>query len=245
LGKHGSSNGGGNGVKLPTSPGWMVTYGDFMTLLLTFFVLLLSYSTIQEEEFKRALASFQEALGMLPHERSLIQFERVPALRARPAIPPREVLRRIRNAIYSAGLKGQMKVARDKEGIRITIKSPILFDSGKADLRPGALPVLDELILILQQNPNVVVVEGHTDNVPIHTAEFPSNWELSTARAISVSRYMFEKGNMDPKRFNVAGYSEYHPIEPNVTPEGRQENRRVEILLKSIEDAEEAEEGET
>jgi len=164
LGKHGSGNGGGNGVKPPTSPGWMVTYGDFMTLLLTFFVLLLSYSTIQEEEFKRALASFQEALGMLPHERSLIQFERVPTLRASPPIPPREVIRRIRNAIYSAGLKGQMKVARDREGIRITIKSPILFDSGKADLRPGAFPVLDELILILQQNPNVVVVEALIGN---------------------------------------------------------------------------------
>lgn len=223
----------------------MVSYGDIMTLLLTFFVLLLSYSTIQEEEFRQALSSFQEALGVLPQERSLIHFEQVPSVRARPPIPPREAIKRIRNAIYSAGLKGQIKVERDREGIRVTIKSPIMFDSGKADLRSGALPVLDELVKILIESPNAVVVEGHTDRVPIHTQQFPSNWELSTARAISVARYMFETGNMNPKRFNVAGYSEYHPVETNETQEGRQENRRVEILLKNIGLTEQAEEGES
>lgn len=245
MARRGNGNGGGNGVDPPSSPGWMTTYGDIMTLLLTFFVLLISYSTVKEEDFKRALASFQEALGMLPHERSLIRFEDIPAIRTMPPIPPKEVIRRIRNAIYAAGLKGQMSVTRDKEGIRITIRSPILFDSGKADLRPDALPVLDELTTILRQNPDTVVVEGHTDNVPIHTSRFPSNWELSTARAISVAKYLFEKGNMNPARFNVAGYGEYHPIEPNDTPGGRSVNRRVEILLKSIERTEEAKEGET
>jgi len=246
LGKHGGRNNNGSGVDIPSSPGWMVTYGDIMTLLLTFFVLLMSYSTIQEEDFKRALASFQEALGMLPYERTLIQFEKVPSVRASPSIPPREIIRRMRNAIYSAGMKGQMKVARDKEGIRITIRSPILFDSGKADLMPKAAPVLDELITILRESPNTVVVEGHTDNVPIHNERFPSNWELSTARAISVARHLFERGGFEPARFTVAGYGEYHPLEPNDTAEGRQENRRVEILLKHVEaEPVESVEGET
>ncbi len=182
---------------------------------------------------------------MLPYEASLIHFEDVPGVRLAPSIPSKEVMRRLRNAIYAAGLKSDMKVTRDREGIRITIRSPILFDSGKADLNPEALPVLDELITILEQNPDTIVVEGHTDNVPISSVEFPSNWELSTARAISVARYLFEKGNMDPKRFNVAGYGEHHPVKTNETPDGRQENRRVEILLKSIERAEKEEEGET
>jgi len=245
LARYANGNGGAKRVEAPKSPGWMVTYGDIMTLLLTFFVLLLSYSTIQEEDFKRAMASFQEALGVLPYERALIRFEDIPAVRLSPSIPPKEVIRRLRNAIYAAGLKSDMKVTRDREGIRITIRSPILFGSGKADLNPGALPVLDELITILKQNPDTVVVEGHTDNVPISTVQFPSNWELSTARAISVARYLFERGNMDPKRFNVAGYGEHHPVKTNETPDGRQENRRVEILLKSIERTEKEEEGET
>jgi len=221
--------------ELPTSPGWMLTYGDIMTLLLTFFVLLISYSTIQEEAFKKSLESFRAALSILSYEGSVIQFEKVPAVKYMPAIAPKEIMRRLRQAIYSGGLKEQMKVSRDREGIRITIKSPVLFDSGKADLRTDAAPVLKELVAILADSPNRVVVEGHTDNVPIHNEQFPSNWELSTARAISVARFLFETGSFDPARFTVAGYGEYHPVESNDTPEGRQENRRVEILLKNLE----------
>jgi chemotaxis protein MotB len=212
----------------------MTTYGDIMTLLLTFFVLLISYSTIEEDNFRRSLASFQEALGLMPYERSVIYFEEPPTVRSNPAIPAHEIIRRLRNAIYAEGYKGEIKVERDKEGVRITIKSPLLFDSGKADLRSEAMPVLDELVAILEESPNFVVVEGHTDNVPINTVEFPSNWELSTARAISVMRRLRERGEFDSERFAVAGYGEYHPVEPNNTPQGRRENRRVEILLKDV-----------
>jgi len=234
LSRYGTNNGGnGKGVKPPTSPGWMVTYGDIMTLLLTFFVLLISYSTIKEEAFRRALSSFQEALGLLPQERSVIRFEDIPAVRLSPAIPAHEIIRRLRHSIYAAGLKDTMKIEEEEEGIRITIQSPILFDSGKADLRPDASPVLNELIAILNESPHTVVVEGHTDNVSINTARFPSNWELSTARAISVARRLFQDGNLSPGRFTVAGYGEFHPASSNKTPEGRQENRRVEILLKT------------
>lgn len=241
MSKYGNNNGGGGGrIQLPTSPGWMVTYGDIMTLLLTFFVLLISYSTIREEAFRRALASFQEALGVLPNERSLIRFEQVPAVKMMPPIPAQEIIKRLRNSVYSAGLKGKVSVEQEREGVRITIQSPILFDSGKADLRPEALPVLDELIKILRESPNEVVVEGHTDNVPIHTPEFPSNWELSTARAISVAKYLFQKGDLGAERFAVSGYGEYHPVATNATPEGRQKNRRVGILLKNVEETKES-----
>ncbi len=220
---------------MPSAPGWMCTYGDIMTLLLTFFVLLISFSSVQEAKFKQAIASFQEALGILPHDRSIMEFEQIPAVKMGPPIPPEEIIKRIRNSIYMAGLKGEATVSETREGIRITIQSPILFDSGSADLMPDALPVLDELIKILRETPNVVVVEGHTDNVPIHTPSFESNWELSTARAISVAKYLFQKGSLPAERFSVAGYGEYHPIKTNDTPEGKQKNRRVEILLKNIE----------
>ncbi len=234
-------------IKTPTAPGWMVTYGDIMTLLLTFFVLLISYSTIHEEAFKRAAASFQEALGILPYERSVIEFEQIPAVRLTPPIPPHEIIRRIRTAAFAAGMRGKIRVTAEREGVRIIIQAPILFDSGKADLRTESFPILDEVVKILEESPNVVVVEGHTDNVPINTPEFPSNWELSTARAISVARYVFQKGNLEPSRFTVAGYGEHHPVATNETPEGRQKNRRVEILLRSIESVtvQQAERGET
>jgi len=224
-------------MHLPTAPGWMVTFGDMSGLLMAFFVLMLAYSSVQKESFEQAISSFQQAMGILPYGQSMIKFEQVPGIRLSPPLPPKEIMKRIRAASYLAGLKGDVSVMQVKEGIRITIQSPILFDSGKSLLRPNAEPVLDELVKILKDNPNSVVVEGHTDNIPINTSEFHSNWELSTARAISVTRYLFEKGNLEPKRFTVAGYAEYHPVASNDTPEDRQKNRRVEILLKNIEPA--------
>lgn len=232
MGKYGNGENGKQGIDLPTSPGWMVTYGDIMSLLLTFFVLLISYSTIRQEEFRRALSSFQEALGILPNERSVIQFEQIPAIRTSPDLSPKEIVQRLRKSIRAAGFAGGIHITEERRGVRVTVESPILFDSGKADLRTEALPLLKEISRILAEGNQEVVVEGHTDNVPIHTEEFPSNWELSTARAISVSRCLFEKANLDPKRFSVAGYGEYHPIASNETEEGKQKNRRVEILLK-------------
>jgi chemotaxis protein MotB len=237
LSKYGNNNGKNNDdIGLPTAPGWMVTYGDIMSLLLTFFVLLLSYSTIKEEAFRRALASFQEAIGMLPHEQSVIRFEQVPAVKMMPPISTKDIVKRIHRSVQAAGLTGKVDIAEEKEGVRITIQSPILFNSGEDMLRPEATPVLDELVEILKQSPNQVVIEGHTDNVPIHTERFPSNWELSTARAITVAKYLFEKGNLPPGRFTVAGYGEYHPVAGNDTEEGRRKNRRVAIFLKHVEE---------
>jgi chemotaxis protein MotB len=246
LAKYGNNTGGSRErPRTPSAPGWMTTYGDMMTLLLTFFVLLVSFSSIREDAFRRAISSFQHALGVLPQEYSVIKFEQVPALRLSPPRSAEEIMKRIRSSVFSDGLKGKVRVRQEREGIRITIQSPVLFDSGKADFKPEALPILNELTKIIAESPNTVVVEGHTDNVPIHTAEFPSNWELSTARAIAVTKHLFRKGNLKPERFNVAGYGEYHPVATNDTPEGRQENRRVEILLRNVEETEgkEAEEG--
>jgi chemotaxis protein MotB len=219
---------------MPSAPGWLVTYGDIMSLLLTFFVLLISYSTIREEAFRRALSSFQEAIGVLPEERSVIRFEDVPAVRSNPNIAPREIMRRLQKSMNAAGLGTGINITEEAQGIRVTIESPVLFDSGKADLRAEALSFLDEIAKILAENPHDVVVEGHTDNLPIRTEQFPSNWELSTARAISVARYLLEKGSLDANRFAVSGYAEYHPLDSNETEEGRQKNRRVEILLKHV-----------
>lgn len=239
-------NGNGKAVKsggspeeemgLPTAPGWMVTFGDMSGLLMAFFVMMLAFSSYKQDEFSEAIASIQSAMGILPYSgQSIIKLEQTPGVRLSPPLPPREIVKRIREVAKLAGLRGAISVMQGKEGIRIAIQSPILFDSGNANLMSDASPVLDELIRILRESPNEVVVEGHTDNIPIRTAAFQSNWELSTARAISVTKYLFQKGNLPAERFSVAGYGEYHPIRTNDTPEGRQKNRRVEILLKNIE----------
>ncbi|MAE69425.1 MAG: hypothetical protein CME06_03025 [Gemmatimonadetes bacterium] len=118
----------------------------------------------------------------------------------------------------------------------LRISGKVLFDSGKARLKQAAFPVLDEAFRIIRDNlltygPATVRVEGHTDNVPIHTLQFPSNWELSAARAVSVVRYYLEQGHFKPGDLQLMGYGEHKPLESNDTPDGRQRNRRVEIKI--------------
>lgn len=216
----------------PGAPLWMVTYGDLMTLLLTFFVLLLSFSAIVEEEFQEALESIRSQILFLDFESQKpdIIAPVMPTFQS-GAVRLRNAAGRIREAAAALALEQQVGVAEETEGLRITIEAPVLFASGGAELRPGATdilqPILDEIIAM----PNAMIVEGHTDNVPIRTARFPSNWELSTARAISMARYFMDAGGLHPKRISVAGYAEYQPIAPNDTPEGRQRNRRVELFI--------------
>ncbi|MBW2638213.1 MAG: OmpA family protein [Deltaproteobacteria bacterium] len=101
-----------------------------------------------------------------------------------------------------------------------------------AELNKNAYPYIDKMIGIAQQNPCLVKVEGHTDNVPINTSEFSSNWELSTARAVNILRYLLEKGKLPADRLAAVGFSQYHPVASNATPEGRQRNRRVEFYFE-------------
>ena len=118
----------------------------------------------------------------------------------------------------------------------LRLPSRVLFDSGKAELKPLAFPSLDKAYRMIRENMMkygvaTIRIEGHTDNVPIHTARFPSNWELSTARAISVVRYFREKGYFEPEEMQAMGYGEHKPIDTNDTPEGREKNRRVVIKI--------------
>jgi len=116
----------------------------------------------------------------------------------------------------------------------ISLKEKILFETGKADLPPEAKAVLDKLHPVFLQIPNQIIVEGHTDNVPIKTMQFPSNWELSTARSTQVIRYLIEEKNFPKERISATGYGEYHPVVSNDTPEGRAENRRVDFVIRPL-----------
>jgi chemotaxis protein MotB len=123
-----------------------------------------------------------------------------------------------------------VELVRNK-AVRILLTSDLMFDTGKADLKGGAVEVLRKIAAILRRTPYLVNLVGHTDDIPIHTSQFPSNWELSTARASAVARFLTEEMKIPPERFCISGYADYHPLRPNVSPENRAVNRRVEIII--------------
>ena len=117
------------------------------------------------------------------------------------------------------------------KAVRILLTSDLLFDTGKADLKGDAIEVLKKVATVLRRTPYLVNLVGHTDDMPIHTEYFPSNWELSTARACAVARFLIEEMKIPAKRFRVSGYADYRPLRPNISPENRAVNRRVEITI--------------
>ncbi|MCD4828527.1 MAG: flagellar motor protein MotB [Candidatus Cloacimonetes bacterium] len=221
------------------APGYMATYGDLMTLLVTFFVLLISFSSIQEAKFQKAIGSLQGALGVLKsssgtsivsptipmyeHQTEKVQFELERVL---------EQLRQMTEE--QATSEAQISVEKSKDRIHFSISSPMLFDSGRAVLKPQSTPILHSIGEILAMVPFEVRVEGHTDNDQLMPgAQFRNNWELSAARALAVMEKFlsFSDLDIDPSRFQAIGYGEYHPLADNSSPEGKQLNRRVEIYV--------------
>lgn len=217
----------------PGAPGWMVTYGDMMSLLLTFFVLLLSFSSIQESKFKEAIGSLQMALGVLSGPRMVMPSTQPPLPRSRVSNQIKVQMKKVKSYLEMAGVGGSVEVNPTKEGYVIRFSSPLLFDTGSAELRDEAKGLLAEITSIVGAFRNTLRIEGHTDNVPIHNSRYPSNWELSTARALTVLKFMNAQG-VDPARLSAAGYGEFRPIAPNDTPEHRMLNRRVELYVNTL-----------
>jgi len=219
------------------APLWMVTYGDMMSLLLTFFVLLVSFSTIQEAKFYEAIKSLQGALGVLKSPPTAVEMKKVvvPELVKRERSEILYEFRKLEQTLLEDGLDANVDLRLTGDGIQVKIEDSFLFSSGRAELRQGSHPVLEKLSAFLGKFHQSVEVTGHTDSVPISTIRFPSNWELSSARAIAVARF-FQDRNVDPHRMSAVGYGEFRPLADNDTVEGRASNRRVEIFLRLDED---------
>lgn len=128
-------------------------------------------------------------------------------------------------------LQDQITLAFTHEGLVMRLSEHALFDLGAADIAIEAQPLLQKIGAIISRTDYLIRIEGHTDNLPIHTALFPSNWELSTARAVNVLRYFIQNHNIDPRRLAAEGFSEFHPLVANDHPENRAKNRRVEIIF--------------
>ena len=218
-----------------SAPRWMVTYGDMMTLLLTFFVMLLTYSAIDIVKFEEAISSLQGTLGIMRKSGKEVMNFPNRMIGNRQKQQMETTTRRLKKLIEQERLEHAVSVGQTDKGLLIRISSPMLFDLGQADIKPDIRPFLDKLVGIVVRWESPVRVEGHTDDLPIRTAQFPSNWELSTARAVNVLRYLIEKGGTDPKNLSAVGYGEYHPFVPNLSAENRSRNRRVEIHLEYVE----------
>lgn len=225
------------------SASWMTTFSDLMSLLLTFFILLYSMSTIDLEKFKSISYSLQSILTGLG-EPTIIEgqdskepiffYEDNDDDDSSNITMKEEILvmyDKVQDYIANEELDAKVSVSMNKRGVFVDIKEAILFPSGSAEIKESGLRVLKQLEGLINDFNNDIVIEGHTDDVPIRSILYPSNWELSTARAVSVVRYLSEVEKVNPKRLSAIGYGEYRPIVPNDNNENRGINRRVNILI--------------
>jgi chemotaxis protein MotB len=223
------------------APMWMATFSDLMSLLLTFFVLLLSMASMDKRKIKQAIGSLQGALGVLEggqktsmgKEEIMSRMDFVDKMKQKV----NKMEQSIKSYINQAKLSAKVTVKKTDKGISVRIMDSVLFKPGGAELMPESYPLLRKLAAIMKESPYNVLVEGHTDDIPIKTKEFPSNWELSTERAVNVVKF-FIREDVKPEKLSASGYAQYHPLVPNITPENRAKNRRVEINFVSPEMAE-------
>jgi len=217
------------------APEWMATYSDMMTLLLCFFVLLFSFATLDVQKFKAIAQSMNGSLGVLDSGMTLSM---EPLVNSFPADSPTEEVEEFQKLyeemneyVEENNLESRITLRLDERGLLVRFMDNVLFDSGKADLTPGAKEIINKVAEIIKKNDKNVRIEGHTDNVPINTYRFPSNWELSTTRAVNVVKYLIEENGMEPYRLSASGYSDQHPVDDNNNAAGRQKNRRVDMVI--------------
>ncbi len=220
---------------------WLITYADLITLLLGLFVVLYSMSQIDLNKYQQWVSAFSQLFGgsgVLAGGKGILVAPTPPksssdAIASSSQLPRQQNLEVQISAILSSNIQSKkIIITTSTEGLTIHLLERLLFESGSADLKPEAKAVLDTLAEILKFLPNKIRVEGHTDNKPINTVRFPSNWHLSVARALNTAYHLISKG-VPPEKISIVGHSEYKPIAPNDTEENRAKNRRVDIVIVS------------
>jgi chemotaxis protein MotB len=224
------------------SSAWMVTFSDLIMLLLTFFVLLLSMSSMDQRKLKEIILHVKEAAGLLEFSGSrgitdLATFiKRHRKEKETYFMIDRDLLR----YLFMPSMESDRKIEEiidiidDERGIVISFQEDIMFDPGEATLKKEAFPVLDSIARAIGSSPNNILIMGHTDNVPVQGKLYESKWELSSYRGLSVLEYFLKEKGLSPSRFSVGGYGPSRPLYPNDTPENRALNRRIEIIFKNL-----------
>ena len=248
------------------SPEWMTTFSDLMNLLLCFFVLLFSMSSVDVEKFELVVASLQSSFSILPNGGSAIGdgkmvssgVSQLPMLdvyynemantqaekeqegeknlkeeyQENALAESEEMAEHIEKLAEQYGIQNQVEVDFNAEYVLLNLNGTLLFDSGKAELKSEAYPLVEKIGKILQSyNKNMIEIEGHTDNVPMSSGRYEDNNVLSMYRALTVADYIREITTLNPSHIKSSGRGEYVPIADNATPEGRARNRRVEIKI--------------
>ncbi len=215
------------------SPHWMTTYADMVTLLLAFFVLMYAFSSIDMQKFQQIMSAFQGGSAVLDGGRTVTEEPSFQEATAEIDMQQLyELERQLTDYLEREGLQDTVQLQMEEErGLIVRFADQVFFDLGSAELKEEAMEILKPMSELLRQVNNPIRVEGHTDNLPISTSQFPSNWELSTHRASRVVRYLVEEQEFDPDNLSAAGYGEHRPIRPNETPDDRAMNRRVDIVI--------------
>ena len=248
------------------APAWMATFSDLMNLLLTFFVLLFSMSSVNQEQFELVIASLQSSFNILPNGGSTIgdgemvssgisqlplfdiyyneaantkseeeqeeEKELKDEYKENALAESEQMAETIEDLAEQYGVADFVEIDFNAEYVLLNLSGTLLFDSGKAELKSEVLPLVDKVGRILQTySKNMIEIEGHTDNVPIHSSKYESNNVLSMYRALNVADYIRNITSISPSHIKSSGRGEYVPIADNTTPEGRARNRRVEIKI--------------
>ncbi|MBW1823178.1 MAG: OmpA family protein [Deltaproteobacteria bacterium] len=218
---------------------WMVTFSDLITLMFTFFVLLLSLCSLEAGKISQMQSACADAIGVLFEGKSSeVGFRVIMSTKKEideSALKAKELFRQfsgLKTRLLDVNKRGSMEFEEQEKGMSIIIRDDLLFSSGRAEINPSGMSVLRTIGSRFEKFEGEVIVEGHTDNVPITTERFPSNWELSTGRAVSTVKYLTEELGVSPVVLSAAGYGDTKPRAPNDTPDNRSKNRRIEIILK-------------
>jgi len=217
----------------------MVSYADFMTLLFAFFVVLYSSSQVDKARMAKLSSAITAGFSHLgagegPGGAMVVIPYTAPAPYVSPANSSQtaeSIRSKLEHGLSEEIERRTVAVREIPEGLVLSLREVGFFESGSANLRASSMDTFDRLGSVLVSVPSNLRIEGHTDNVPIHTPQFQSNWELSTARASEIIRILLIREHIEPQRLSAAGYAEYHPVADNATEDGRRLNRRVDIVI--------------
>ena len=226
----------------PSAPLYMATYGDMVTLVLCFFVLLFAMSSVDAQKFQKALISLRGSLGVLKGGVTTEESRqpnrsgeegRDAGSAPRFEMDTRHVAHTINSYLRAEGLEKSIQVSINQRGVAVSISDQFLFASGSAELRPEGQRALYKIAVLVRDKVPAVAVEGHTDAVPLTGGLYRSNWGLSSMRAAVVADYLETAGEIDPLKLQAVGFASYQPIVPNDSPEHRALNRRVDLVFLS------------
>jgi len=228
----------------PSHERWLVSYADFITLLFAFFVVLYASSQVDKKKMMQVAAAIQggfRQMGVFPTTPAATASRPAQLVNdlekkepAAPEVPLSQVKSELERALSLEISKHQVEMRSVPDGLVVSLREVGFFNTGEADLLPGAQPVLTHIAQVLGAGGFQIRVEGHTDDVPIHNSRYHSNWELSTARATEVVLMMVQKSGFPADRISVAGYAQYHPVASNETEEGRRRNRRIDVVVVAV-----------